>query len=189
MYTGDMPRITSLERIERLDPVDVARVQLTPAEAVASGNVDRPPARATLLTVLGRPAYRFDGVTVFADTGERLAPIGSAAAKTAALRFLGEPASAVTYDRLLIEAATLAVRKAPFDTGALYYASVQPGRTMALQRPAQPRLCLLVQSAAAVGYRRDPPESRRHCVEGDWALGRRPTDTPRCCAMAGAGVT
>ncbi|MXZ72712.1 MAG: hypothetical protein F4Z04_14590 [Acidobacteria bacterium] len=103
MYTGGMPRITPAERFLRIDPVDAAEVRLTPAEAAARGGLDGPPSRVVLLTVLARPAYRFDGVTVFADTGERLAPIGSAAAETVALRFTGAPASAVTYDRLLMD--------------------------------------------------------------------------------------
>ncbi len=103
MYTGGMPRITPAERLERIDPIDVAEIRLTPAEAAARGGVDGAPTQVALLSVLARPAYRFDEVTVFADTGERLAPIGSAAAKTVALRFTGAPASSVTYDRLIAD--------------------------------------------------------------------------------------
>ena len=103
MYTGGMPGITRSDRLERIDPVDVARVRLTPAEAAARGGVDGTPRRVALLTVLARPAYRFDGVTVFADSGERLAPIGSAAAKTALLRYIGAPAAAVAHDRLVVD--------------------------------------------------------------------------------------
>ena len=103
MYTGGMPRITPAERLERIDPIDIAEVRLTPAEAATRGGVDGTPSRVALLAVLARPAYRFDDVTVFADTGERLAPIGSAAAKTVALRFTGAPASSVTYDRLITD--------------------------------------------------------------------------------------
>ena len=103
MYTGGMPRVTPAQRLERIDPIDIAEVRLTPAEAAARGSVNGTPAQVTLLTVVARPAYRFDDETVFADTGERLAPIGSAAAKTVALRFTGAPAAAVTYDRLVAD--------------------------------------------------------------------------------------
>ncbi len=103
MYTGGMPRVTQAERLERLDPIDIARVRLTPDEAAERGGVRTVPEQATLLRVLGRPAYRFDDVTVFADTGERLAPLGSAAAMTVALRFTGAPAATVRYDRLVME--------------------------------------------------------------------------------------
>jgi hypothetical protein len=43
----------------------------------------------TLLPVLGRPAYRIDGATVFADDGELLEPLDQAAARAVAARFVG----------------------------------------------------------------------------------------------------
>ena len=103
MYTGDMPGITPAQRIERLDAVDLERVELAPARAAATGDVNWTPGRAVLLTVLGRPAYRFDDVTVFADNGARLSPIGTAAARTAVLRYTGAPAAAVSHDRLVVD--------------------------------------------------------------------------------------
>ncbi len=114
MYTGGMPEIAPAERLERIDPIDIAAVRVTPAEAAARGGVDGTPRRVTLLTVLARPAYRFDDVTVFADDGARLAPIGSAAARTAVLRYTGAPAAAVAYDRLVVDPDqwTLTVRAA-----------------------------------------------------------------------------
>ena len=50
---------------------------------------------------MGRPAYRFDGATVFADTGERLPPLGPEEAREVARRFTKAPASAVVYDRMI----------------------------------------------------------------------------------------
>ncbi len=97
MYTGDMPRLAPQERLERLAPLDLSRVRLTPAAAATHARVGRPPARAVLLTVAGRPAYRFDGATVFADTGARMPPAEAAAAREVAARFSGAPAAAVHH--------------------------------------------------------------------------------------------
>ena len=101
MYTGGMPELSPAVRIERRADVDLSRVRLTPAEAAARGGISQPPTQAKLLSVLGRPAYRFDGVTVFADTGERLAPLGPDAAREAARRFTGAPPSATAHERLV----------------------------------------------------------------------------------------
>ena len=97
MYTGDMPRLAPRERLERLAPLDLSRIDLTPADAAARAGVGRFPARAALLTVMGRPAYRFDGATVFADTGARMPPADPAAARKAAARFSGAPAAAIHH--------------------------------------------------------------------------------------------
>ena len=76
MYTGGMPELTPAARIEHRAALNLSRVRLTPAVAAERGRVPQPLARAKLLSVMGRPAYRFDGVTVFADTGDWLSPIG-----------------------------------------------------------------------------------------------------------------
>ena len=97
MYTGDMPRLAPEERLDRLAPLDLSRVNLTPAAAAARARVGRPPRSAGLLMVMGRPAYRFDGATVFADTGARMPPADPAAAREAAARFSGAPPAAIHY--------------------------------------------------------------------------------------------
>ncbi len=103
MYTGGMPELASATRIERRAPLDLSQVRLTPHDAFERGGVGQPATGAKLLSVLGRPAYRFDGVTVFADTGERLLPLGPDGAREVARQFTGVPASAITYDRLVVE--------------------------------------------------------------------------------------
>ncbi len=103
MYTGGMPELTPAARIEHRAALDLSRVRLTPAAAAERGRVPQPPARAKLLSVMGRPAYRFDSATVFADTGERLPPLGPDGAREVASRFTGAPASAITHDRLVGE--------------------------------------------------------------------------------------
>ena len=71
-----------------------------PGHSARRAHLTPTPRRARLLTVLGRPAYRFDGLTVFADTGERLGAVGPAAAAAIASRFTGLPPAAVEYVRI-----------------------------------------------------------------------------------------
>ncbi len=97
MYTGDMPRLTPQLRLERRADLDLSHVRLTPAEAADRAGVRRWPDRAALLTVMDRPAYRFDGSTVFADTGERLEAVGLSDARTVASRFTGLPEERLRY--------------------------------------------------------------------------------------------
>ncbi|MYD86280.1 MAG: hypothetical protein F4137_03530 [Acidobacteria bacterium] len=103
MYTGDMPRLTPELRLERLPALDFDRIVLAPAAAARQAYLSPTPQRASLLTVMDRPAYRFDGVTVFADTGERLGEVGPTAAAAVASRFTGRPPGAVEYAGTLAE--------------------------------------------------------------------------------------
>ncbi len=103
MYTGDMPRLTPELRLERLPALDFDRIALAPAAAARRAYLSPTPQRASLLTVMDRPAYRFDGVTVFADTGERLGEVGPTAAAAVASRFTGRPPRAVEYAGTLTE--------------------------------------------------------------------------------------
>src|SRR5690349_13132706 len=61
MYAGGMPRITEQVRLERLAPLDLSQVKITPAEAAQRLDLEGADARPELLTVLQRPAYRFQG--------------------------------------------------------------------------------------------------------------------------------
>ena len=103
MYTGGMPELTAAARIGQRAALDLSQVYLTPAAAAERGGARQPPDQAKLLSVMGRPAYRFDGVTIFADTGERLSPLGPDEAREVARRFTGAPASAIRHDRLVEE--------------------------------------------------------------------------------------
>jgi uncharacterized iron-regulated membrane protein len=117
MYAGGMPQLTAQMRRDRLPDLDLSRVRLSPAEAVAeaisttdSSAFDRdgrPTRRLTgggrilLLTVMDRPAYRVGGATVFADTGEVRSEASRADALTIASRFVRVPEARVTYVRTL----------------------------------------------------------------------------------------
>jgi len=97
IYAGGMPSLTPEARRAHLPPLDFTRVALSAAQAAERAGLDAP-GRAALVSVLERPAYRFtDGtpVTVFADTGERLAPVPVAESRAVASRFLGIPDSLI----------------------------------------------------------------------------------------------
>src|SRR5262245_20807032 len=95
MYAGGMPRLTPQLRIERLAALDPSRVRLTPAEAAE--RADASGGRTLLLSVMDRPAYRFGGTTVFADTGEILPELTAPQARTVASRFMHLPEDRVEY--------------------------------------------------------------------------------------------
>lgn len=103
MYTGGMPALSAAARLERLPAIDLAAVEVGPAEAAAIARTGSFPGRAALVTVLGRPAWRLGGgsfaITVFADTGEELAPLDADAARSAAARFVGVDDSLVRFER------------------------------------------------------------------------------------------
>ncbi|MGH9241379.1 MAG: PepSY domain-containing protein [Vicinamibacterales bacterium] len=105
MYWGGMPRVTPELRLERLDPVDFARVRLTPAEAAERAGLETP-GRATLVTLLDRPAYRFGSrgsTLVFADSGDVVDELSLEEAQDVAASFTRTPASQVHHVRTLYE--------------------------------------------------------------------------------------
>src|SRR4029450_12548359 len=94
LYGRGMPRLTSDLRLERLAPIDASAVRLSAAEALERAELSETPKRVTLLTVMGRPAYRFgagETTTVFADTGDLLEDIDAAQAQTIAAAFVRLP--------------------------------------------------------------------------------------------------
>jgi hypothetical protein len=101
MYTGGMPELTPERRLDGLDPVDLGRVRFTPAEAAARAEFEPPPSRASLVSVLGRPAYRFgdrdDTVIVFADTGGIEYEFSPAQTQEIASRFMRVPRDRVHF--------------------------------------------------------------------------------------------
>ncbi len=73
MYAG-MPSLSESERLRRLRPLDLARVAVTPEEAIDA--VCASPRQVVISMVGERPAYLFSHLghwtTVYADTGQRL---------------------------------------------------------------------------------------------------------------------
>ena len=104
MYAGGMPRLSPQLRLARLPALDLARVRLSPSEAVERAGLRQSPGRATLLTVMDRPAYRVGGATIFADTGEWLAGLELDDARRVASRFMDVPDDQVHHVGTLMRA-------------------------------------------------------------------------------------
>ena len=110
MMYARMPVLESAERIARLSPLDVSALTVAP-EAVAPDAT-----RLTVSTLGGRPVYRVIAAskprTIFADTGETLAPVSADRAVELARAFSHGTDSAVRYDARLEDADqwTFAVR-------------------------------------------------------------------------------
>lgn len=105
MYWGGMPRVTPELRLERLQPVDFARVRLSPAQAAEQAGIDSP-GRVTLSSLLDRPVYRFgsrNSTVVFADTGEILEELSLEHSHTVAASFAQVPTDRVHHVRTLHE--------------------------------------------------------------------------------------
>ena len=104
MYTRDMPRLTPELRVERLPALDFERIALAPAAAARQALPVAGPAGGHAADRAGpaRPTGS-TGVTVFADTGERLDEVGPAAAAAIASRFSGASVDAVEYAGTLTE--------------------------------------------------------------------------------------
>ena len=98
IYVGGMPALSPAERLAHLSELDLAAVRISAADA-ARRALDDSPTDVELLTVLGRPAYRIDGTTVFADDGATLAPLERAAARTVAAKFAGASEEHVRFQR------------------------------------------------------------------------------------------
>lgn len=106
IYSRGMPRLTPEMRLARLAPLDLSEILLSPVEAAGAAGVLAPQPETTLLTVLGRPAYRFGGrgtTIVFADDGEVLKSLTLDQAIGIASRFLDVPPGQISYDTMLGE--------------------------------------------------------------------------------------
>jgi uncharacterized iron-regulated membrane protein len=94
IFAGGMPELTPELRRERMPPLDLNRIRLSPSDAVAKAATGNTPGRVVLQTVLDRPAYRLyaeQSVTVFADTGELLGNLNQASVMAIASRFMNLP--------------------------------------------------------------------------------------------------
>ncbi len=135
MYWGGMPRMTPEMRLERLQPIEFSRVQLTPAQAAERLGFE-PEGRVTLSTLLDRPAYHFgtrNSTVVFADSGEAVEELSIAQAQTAAASFVHLPPSQVHFVSTLHDVdqwtlqSTLPLHKFRVDDEAGTEVYVQPG--------------------------------------------------------------
>lgn len=134
IYSRGMPRLTPQVRLSRLPALDLAKVKLGLSEAVEESGLERP-GRVTLVTVMGRPAYRFgNSATLFADTGEPMTYLDSAAALKIASTFMNIPEDKLKYEGELTEpdqwtltlTRQLPLYKIAVDDGAGTYLYVSP---------------------------------------------------------------
>jgi uncharacterized iron-regulated membrane protein len=106
IYAREMPTLTPEARLKQLPAIDAGAMTLSPLEAALKADLPGPPYQATLLTILGRPAYRFMAggppVTVFADTGEIL-EVNAATAADIARLFMALPAERIHSEGILTE--------------------------------------------------------------------------------------
>jgi hypothetical protein len=107
IYARGMPSLTDELRFERLAPLDLESVRVTPLEAAERAGLGQSLEKVTLLMVMDRPAYRLGGrgtATVFADTGEPMQEVGPVPAREVASRFIDLPSERVRYEGLLTQA-------------------------------------------------------------------------------------
>ena len=106
IYARGMPSLTEELRLERLAPLDLGSVRVTPSEAAERAGLGDSFGGVTLRTVLDRPAYRVGGgggATVFADTGELMPGVDSAQARGVASRFMEVALERVRYEHLVTQ--------------------------------------------------------------------------------------
>jgi hypothetical protein len=106
MYAGAMPTLSPEERLARMPAIDWNRVRLTPADAAERASLKRGGGRVVLLTVNGRPVYRFTGggrTTVTADTGDVVDDATEADALVIAARFMNLDRAALRHAGVLTE--------------------------------------------------------------------------------------
>src|SRR5215475_10552762 len=100
IFARGMPSLTPELRLQRLPALHRSAVRLSPAAALEKAQFDGVPLRATLLTIMGRPAYRFSrrgSVTVFADNGDLLDQVGEREAMKIASAFTALPETRLYY--------------------------------------------------------------------------------------------
>ena len=111
MYVG-MPRLSAAERLGHMKPLDLSTARVEPAEAAHRHQV-RGPLQRIEMSFDGRPIYRFQGATIYADTGEATGGIAAGAAVAFVQRWVPQYASTVRYDGYLVSSDqwTLAERR------------------------------------------------------------------------------
>ena len=98
MMYRDYPSVKPEQRLGRLEALNAAQIQLTPAEALRRSGLAAPPQRVRLTMLEGRPVYRFHGpqrtqVAVYADDGAVIATVPEDLARKAAARLASLPAA------------------------------------------------------------------------------------------------
>ncbi len=108
MYKGGMPKVSPELRLERMNELDLAKVQFTPAEAVRQADIEtggdgvwQGPAPEVRLMMLGdRPVYHVgdvDPIVLYADDGTILDEVSEEEGRRIASEFVRSPLHTVRY--------------------------------------------------------------------------------------------
>ncbi len=105
IFARGMPSLTPELRLERMPPLNLDAVKISLSDAAEKGQVLSAASRATLTSVMGRPAYIFNsgGFVVFADNGAALQEVGVPEAMKIASEFARIPEAKLQYAGLLNE--------------------------------------------------------------------------------------
>lgn len=98
----EYPDVGSEDRLRNAEPIDAAKIQLSPIEAWGQLKILGQPDRAELSTFLGRPAYAFtiesERMLVYADDGSTLTQYSQETARTVAAQWTHQPAANARFD-------------------------------------------------------------------------------------------
>src|SRR4029450_6158848 len=101
IYAGGMRALPPQMRLERMPGLDLEAIRLSPADASDRADLGTTPGRVTLLTVLGRPAYRFASAagpnTWFPDGGYLLPEVARDGPPRIPSRFMDLPEDKLEY--------------------------------------------------------------------------------------------
>lgn len=101
-----MPALAAEERLQRMEPLNLAALQVTPSEAAAAAGLTSP-TRVRVAMDNGRPLYRIQAGSewrmVYADTGEVRRGMDREEALALIRRFAPEHAATLTYDTRLTD--------------------------------------------------------------------------------------
>lgn len=104
MYWG-FPEVTAGERLARADSLSAAIIRVSPEDAYSRLHQANPPGSVRLAMLDTRPAYWFRTrrvlSIVYADTGDRVAPVSQALALRVAARWTKQPAQEAHFEGLL----------------------------------------------------------------------------------------
>jgi hypothetical protein len=104
MYVG-MPTLPAEERLLRMQPLDLATISVTPAEAAS--RIGMTPTRVRVAMDGGRPVYRFHAGAewrmVYADTGEPLIAMSADEALGLMRAYVPEHAATLTHEARLTD--------------------------------------------------------------------------------------
>jgi hypothetical protein len=107
MMYWDYPEVSAQLRLSHAEPIDAARVHISPQQAFARLDLPGPPAQARILMYDGRPAYRFRygrrQFLVFADDGTPQRAFPLPLTRRIAAAWTGQPESFMRFEGMVAD--------------------------------------------------------------------------------------